>query len=337
MILVTGGTGLVGSHLLIKLTEQNQPVRALYRSESSKESTRGIFDFYQSSNFNKIEWEEGDLLDYSSLKEALTDVTKVYHCAAMVSFKPSDRDAMFVANVDGTANLVNASIDSNIDRFCYVSSIATLGKSLSGELIDETSFWQNDDNHSVYSQSKFQAEMEVWRGTKEGLNVVIVNPSVILGPCIDKRSSGQLLSTLSKNMMFYTGGGTGFVDVRNVVDAMIAVCESDIVNERYIVNSENLKYAELMTLSAKVFNVKAPSVKAGRFLTGIAWRLERLKYMLWGKAPKMTKETARSSQNQSLYSSKKLMEAFGIQYYSIEDALKNVSVFLDSKQKQPRT
>ncbi|MCU4156561.1 NAD-dependent epimerase/dehydratase family protein [Carboxylicivirga sp. A043] len=327
MILVTGATGLVGSHLLNALIQKGEPIRALYRSEESKATVKAIFEHYQTVGLDSIEWIQADLTDYFLLKDAMKDVDTIYHCAAMVSFKPSDRDEMFNINVEGTANLVNAAIELGVKRFCHVSSIATLGKSQNGELIDETTFWQNDDNHSVYSQSKFRAEMEVWRGTKEGLNAVVVNPSVIIGPCPDDKSSGQLINTLSKNMLFYTGGGTGFVDVRDVVKAMINICNSEYVNERFVINSENLKYQDLMNTAAHVFQVKAPNVKANRALTGLAWRFERLKYMLWGKAPKMTKETARTSQNQSKYSSKKLVDAFGNGFYSIEEALVNVAEF----------
>lgn len=327
MILVTGGTGLVGSHLLNRLINDGKKVRALYRAENSKTIVKDIFAHYNTQGFDSIEWIEGDLMDYFLLRDAMKDVNTVYHCAAMVSFKPSDRGAMFHINVEGTANLVNAAIECQIARFCHVSSIATLGKSQNGELIDETSFWQIDDNHSVYSQSKFRAEMEVWRGTKEGLKAVVVNPSVIIGPCHPDKSSGQLISALSKNMTFYTDGGTGFVDVRNVIDAMVELAQSDALNERFIVNGENLRYKELMQTAADVFSVKAPNIKANRLLTGIAWRLERLKYMLWGKEPKMTKETARTSQNQSRYSSAKLNDVVPMRVYSVKEALENVASF----------
>ncbi|WP_430812657.1 MULTISPECIES: NAD-dependent epimerase/dehydratase family protein [unclassified Carboxylicivirga] len=326
-ILVTGGTGLVGAHLLHTLIDKGENVRALYRSKKSLHYVKQLFKHYNNDHFASVQWVKGDLLDYFSLRQALEGVDTVYHCAAMVSFKPADRQTMFTANVEGTANLVNAAIDAGVARFCHVSSIATLGKSSNGHPIDERSFWQNDDNHSVYSQSKFRAEMEVWRGTKEGLNAIIVNPSVILGPCLDEKSSGQLLNTLSKNMLFYTGGGTGFVDVRNVVEAMIGLTASDAHNERFIVNGHNLSYHELMNIAARIFQVKAPSIKANRLLTGIAWRIERLQYMLWRKAPKMTKETARSSQNRALYSTEKLIATMPIAYYSMEDTLENVRMF----------
>ncbi|MBS2209973.1 NAD-dependent epimerase/dehydratase family protein [Carboxylicivirga mesophila] len=327
MILVTGGTGLVGAHLLHTLTKEGNKVRAIYRSEQSLDYVRELFRFYNNKQLHLIQWIEADLLDYFSLLDALKGIDKVFHCAAMVSFKPSDRMAMFTANVDGTANLVNASIECGVERFCHVSSIATLGKTQNGQQIDETTFWQNDDNHSVYSQSKFRAEMEVWRGTKEGLKALVVNPSVILGPCPGDKSSGQLIHTLSKNMLFYTGGGSGFVDVRDVTKAMVTLAESEVVNERFIINGENLSYKELMTTAAEVFGVKAPSIKANRWLTGIAWRWERLQYMLFRRAPKMTKETARTSQNQSKYSISKLQEVSPMAFLSIKEALENAKAY----------
>ncbi|WP_439182996.1 NAD-dependent epimerase/dehydratase family protein [Carboxylicivirga taeanensis] len=327
MILVTGGTGLVGAHLLHALTKEGKQIRAIYRSKQSQNYVKGLFHFYNNTNFDSIHWVKADLLDYFSLTDALRGVTTVYHCAAMVSFKPSDRMTMFTANVDGTANLVNAAIESKVDRFCHVSSISTLGKTQNGQAIDETTYWQNDDNHSVYSQSKFRAEMEVWRGTKEGLKAIVVNPSIILGPCANDKSSGQLIHALRKNMLFYTGGGSGFVDVRDVVKAMIGLCESEAINERFIINSENLTYLELMNTAAGVFNVKAPRLRANRILTGLAWRWERLQYMLSRRAPKMTKETARSSQNQSKFSSDKLQQTHPMAFISIEEALENIKAY----------
>ncbi len=322
MILVTGGTGLVGSHLLLELVKQGQPVRALCRNTSSKKDVEALFDFYQAKNLYKhVQWVIGDVLDYFSLVEVLKEVTVVYHCAAMVSFKPSDRAEMFEINVEGTANLVNACIDKHIAKFCFVSSIATLGKSMDDGMIDETCYWQNDDNHSVYSQSKFRAEMEVWRGTKEGLNAIIVNPSVIIGAGNKQRSTGQLLQKVAKGMRFYTAGATGFVAVDDVVTAMITLTQGPTTNERYIINGENLSYLQFLSLVAKAFGVKAPHINATRVMTSLAWRLERLRYYLTGKAPSFTKETARTSQNKSRYSSAKVQQAIDLIPTPIEQAV----------------
>ncbi len=331
MIFVTGGTGLVGSHLLYQLTLEGHKVRALYRYKSRIKLVKQLFIHYGSDAVDlmeNIEWVKGDLLDYFLLKDALKNVKQVYHCAAMVSFKPHEAKEMFNNNVEGTANLVNACIEKDVDRFCFVSSIATLGGSINGEAIDESTLWQNDDNHSVYSQSKFRSEMEVWRGTKEGLKAVVVNPSVILGPVGVDRSTGPLLKTVMAGMKFYTTGATGFVDVRDVVKAMVYLCNSDVVNERYIVNGENLSYKSFLQLASETFGVKPPQFKAGRILTGIAWRMERLKYYLLGKEPNMTKETARTSQHQSVYSDAKLQAIFPLKYTTIKDSLLNAFKFI---------
>ncbi len=336
MILVTGGTGLVGSHLLYKLLDKGEKVRALCRANSCKESVKQVFQFYSAEKanllFDQIEWFEGDLLDYFSLLDALENVRQVYHCAAMVSFKPSDADEMFTTNTEGTANLVTTSIERGIEKFCYVSSIATLGAAVNGHHIDESTFWQNDDNHSVYSQSKFQAEMEVWRGTKEGLKAIVVNPSVIIGPGNPDRSSGQLFKSVANGMKFYTPGSTGFVDVRDVTDAMIALTNSEACNERFVVSSENLNYEQFLTKVATAYHTTPPSMRAGRIIIGAGWRLERLRYLITRKEPRITKETARSSQNRSFYSSNKLKELLQWQFIPIDQSVtETVAFFIQNK------
>lgn len=329
MIFVTGGTGLVGSHLLYKLTSEGHKVRALCRASSCLDDITKLFRFYKGEQYlNQIEWFEGDILDYFSLRDALKGIEQVYHCAAMVSFKPSDAKEMFTTNVDGTANLVNASIESGTKRFCFVSSIATLGSTTNGETIDESTFWQNDDNHSVYSQSKFQSEMEVWRGTKEGLTAVVVNPSVIIGPVTTDKSSGQLFKTVQKGMTFYTMGATGFVDVRDVVDVMFQITNSEIENERFVINSENLSYKNFMSMVASALKVKAPKIRARRWLVSIAWRFERIRYYITRKEPRLTKETARTSQNQSVYSAEKLNKEWPMKYIPIKDSIDNTVNYL---------
>ena len=240
MILVTGGTGLIGSHLLYRLLANGYKVKALCRKGSSKKDVKDLFDFYEASPlFFKIEWVEGDVQDYYSILNALHHVTHVYHCAAMVSFRPSDRKMMYSVNVEGTANVVDACIEKKITKLCHVSSIATLGKSHNGSLIDEECYWQSDDNHSFYSQTKYKAEMEVWRGIKEGLKAVIVNPSVVIGPGNPNKSSGELLQKVSKGMRFYTSGSTGFVPVKDVVCSMICLMNSRIT-------SYNVCYTKLL-------------------------------------------------------------------------------------------
>ncbi len=329
MIFVTGGTGLVGSHLLYKLASEGHKIRALCRPGRSLDDVGKIFQFYKGGHLlNQVEWYEGDLLDYFSLRDALKGATHVYHCAAMVSFKPSDAAEMFATNVEGTANLINASIEVRIDKLCFVSSIATLGSTINGDAIDESTFWQNDDNHSVYSQSKFKSEMEVWRGTKEGLKAIIVNPSVIIGPVAMKRSTGQLFKTVLNGMKFYTIGATGFVDVRDVVSSMIKLTNSDVENERFVINSENLSYKTFLGMIADALHVKTPKYQAQRWVVSLAWRFERLRYYLTRKEPRLTKETARTSQHQSTYSNVKYKEYHDTTHIPIKESIQNTVEYL---------
>ncbi|MDO9615746.1 MAG: NAD-dependent epimerase/dehydratase family protein, partial [Bacteroidota bacterium] len=185
MILVTGGTGLVGAHLLYELTNSGLRVKALRRQQSNTDWVKKIFSYYTDqveTLFSQIEWVEGDILDYFSLEEALKGITSIYHCAAIVSFHGDDNDMMLNNNVKGTGNLIDAAIHNGVSKFCHVSSIAALGKTQDGSQITEDTYWTPSKRKTGYSLSKFFSEMEVWRGIEEGLEAVIVNPSIIIGP-----------------------------------------------------------------------------------------------------------------------------------------------------------
>ncbi len=330
MILVTGGTGLVGAHLIYHLLQGNKKVRALKRKSSDIQKTRFVFSFYGDgalSLFEQIEWIDGDLLDYDSLTQALENIDIVYHTGALVSFNPSLKDQLMEVNEAGTANLVNICIEKNIKKFCFVSSIATMGNSKNGELIDEFSYWQGGKNHSAYSISKFRAEMEVWRATKEGLNAVIVNPSVIIGPGDWSTGSPKIIKTIYKGLRYFTPGGTGFVDVRDVVRSMIQLTESDTTNERFIINGANLSYQNFFNLVAKGLKVKAPHVKAGKFLLSLAWRFEKVRNLITGSEPLITPDSARTSLKTTLYSGKMIEKTIGFQYTPIETTLKDTTAF----------
>ncbi|MCW3788420.1 NAD-dependent epimerase/dehydratase family protein [Plebeiibacterium sediminum] len=328
MVLVTGGTGLVGAHLLYRLLKEGKEVRALKRETSDIQKTKFVFDFYgvsADSLFEKIQWVDGDLLDYESLEKAAQGVDVVYHTGALVSFNPSLKDQMLNVNEEGTANLVNICIENKIRKFCYISSIATLGNSKNGEVIDEMSYWQGGRNHSAYSISKFRAEMQVWRATKEGLDAVIVNPSVIIGPGDWDLGSAKIIKTIYKGLKFYTPGGTGFVDVRDVVDALIQLCDANIVNQRFLLNGANLSYQSLFTSIATALKVKAPTLVAGKVLTGMAWRFEKLKNMMFGSDPLITKDSARTSLKTTLYSGQLITDTIGFKYRPIEDTVKETA------------
>lgn len=329
-VLVTGGTGLVGSHLLLRLTKDGHQVRAIYRSSSQIEKCKMLFAFYKADDtlFQNIEWVQGDVTDYFSVLDALEGIDFVYHAAAFVTFDPKRKYEMLEINEEGTANIVNASLEKGIKKLCYVSSIATLGSPLNGNLIDEETAWQSDEAHSAYSLSKFRAEMQVWRGIKEGLNAVVINPGVIIGPGELSRSSGALLARIKRGMNFYTLGSTGYVDVRDVVNAMVLLLESDISDERYVLVAENLSFQQFLVKAAEIFKSKAPRYQATPFITNLAWRIDALISFCVRRTPGFTRENARTSHSKSAYSSKKFKDQFHYQFINVNDSVSHVNNWL---------
>jgi len=307
MILVTGGTGLVGSHLLYELTSSGFNVKALKRSSSCLDNIKNTFKIYTSEYhqlFKNIEWIDGDMSDSASINNACEGIDTIYHCAAMVSFNPEDKDLMHKINIQGTSNIVDLCIKKDI-RLCYVSSVASLGNYVN-KPIDESSRFNPDTPHSQYSYSKFNSEEIVWKGVDKGLNVVIVNPSIILGFGHWHAGSSKLISTVAKGLSFYTNGKTGYVDVRDLCRAMHLLTETNIKSEKFILNGGNFTYRELFTFIAKALDLEPPKYYASPLLTGLGWRFAKLKSILTGKKASLTKETARSSHNISGFNGDKI-------------------------------
>jgi len=330
MILVTGGTGLVGTHLLFDLVKQGHRVRALKRSSSNLDSIRAVFRYYEPNRdnlFEQIEWVVGDVTDIHTILDALDDVTQVYHCAALVSFDPRDAKQLYLINVEGTANVVNACLDKGVDKLCHVSSTAAIGRAKGQTNIDESSEWKTSKENTNYAISKFGAEREVWRGTQEGLDAVIVNPSIIVGPGNWEQSSASVFKTIWKGLKFYTEGVNGFVDVRDVSRAMINLMESDISLERYLVVGENLTFREFFAHVAKSMDKPVPGIGAKRWMTEIVWRLAKLGTFFTGKASAITRESSRSAHNRYFYSHEKLELAIDFKFTSIEEAARNAGTF----------
>lgn len=333
MILVTGGTGLVGTHLLFHLLNENKQIRAIYRNEKKFENVKHIFNYYSKDAdtlFNKIEWVEADLNNIPQLTEAFKDITHVYHCAAFVSFEPDKFDVLKKTNIKGTANVVNFCISNKVKKLCYVSSIAALGSSLKNEIITEETEWNKEIDNSVYAITKYGAELEVWRGTQEGLDAIIVNPGVIIGPGIWRYGSGSLIKMIYNGLKYYTTGSTGYVDVNDVVKAMIQLVKSDYKNERYILVSENLSFKDFFTKTARYLGVKPPQKEAKTWLLNIAWRLDWLKHKLTGKRRVLSKQTAKSALTETNYSNKKIKEAIGFEFLPIDKSIETTSArYLD--------
>ena len=328
MIFITGCTGLVGSHLVAELVNGQQAlstIKLLCRKNSDLSLLKNVLSRYGINEIpDNIEFVYGDVLDYDILENAMKDVDDVYHCAAVVSFDPSDKNSLMRVNVEGTKNMVNAALYCGVKKFCHVSSIAALGRALEGESIDEESPWTQSKNNSVYSISKHEAEMEVWRGIAEGLNATIVNPSLILGAGRWDSSSCELFNTVAKGFPFYTTGINGFVDVKDVTRAMIMLMKNNKFGQRYCLNGVLISYKELFTLMANNFNVKVPYIKVGKTLSEIAWRIFWLFGKIQGKKPLITKETARTATRKYSYSSAKIIRELDFKFTPIEESIKEI-------------
>lgn len=330
MILVTGATGLLGSRLVFDLTSGGKKVRALFRNEASKAHLSRYFKGYPEL-LQKIEFFRGDITDIFSLQEALAGVEEIYHCAGKVSFQPSDKEKMHHINISGTANIVNAALDAGIRKFCHVSSIAAIGRNGSSAMINEDNSWKTSVHNSEYAISKYGAEREVWRGIAEGLNAVIVNPGVIIGPGDWRTDSSMLFGQVQRGLRFYTEGMNGFVDVRDVSTSMIQLMNSGRTGERYILVAENKPFREVFDCIADQLHKPRPSIKAGPLLTSLAWRAEWIKSKLFGTKPVITRETARSASGVNRYDNSRIIAATGIQFIGIEKAIADAAAYFNKK------
>lgn len=323
MILVTGATGLVGSHLLVKLLQENEEVKALFRSEKQIEKVKNVFAFYdQMALFDKINWVKGDITDIPSLEIAFENITHVYHCAALISFDPSDEEELRKINIEGTANVVNCCIDFGVKKLCHVSSIAALGNPKEHETaITEETEWNPEELHSDYSITKYGAEMEVWRGHQEGLEVVIVNPGVIFGFGFPKKGSDVIIQSVKKGLSFYTKGNIGIISVEDVVNCMVRLMKIESNGERYTLVGENISTKALLDYIAEKLNLKKPSIEATKWITSIAWRMDWLISKLLNRKRKLTKNTAEASHSKHLYETSKVISALKITFKKKEEYL----------------
>ena len=327
MILVTGATGLVGSHLLLKLTEKKDVIVALYRSDEKKNST---IDFLKkrsnSENYSDIIWKRGDLCNLPTLNLAFKGITHVYHCAAFISFANHKQKTLMQVNQQGTSNLVNLAIKFGIKKIAYVSSIAALGNDVNSNFIDEQTPWNADKDHTPYAYSKYGAELEVWRATQEGIPAVIVNPGVILGTGVKGNPLEILCNRVDKNTMFYPKGSTGYVTVEDVVIVLFELMNSEIQNERFILVSENWSYQETFSQIARIRNKKAPRIGLKKSWLKTAWLLEIILF-LFGKRRFMTKALINSLCDKKKISGEKITKNIDFKYADIQEYLnKNATI-----------
>jgi nucleoside-diphosphate-sugar epimerase len=256
----------------------------------------------------------------------MSAVDYVYHSAAIVSFHKSDRQEMMRANVEGTANIVNVALEKGVRKLCHVSSIAALGRAENDGVTDESTPWVNSRENSTYSVSKYNAEKEIWRGMEEGLDAVIVNPSIILGLAAPHKGSSQLFSKVWNGLKFYTSGVNGFVDVRDVSRLMIMLMESDISGERFVVNAGNVSYKEIFDRIAKAYNKPAPFLPVNRFMSAVAWRMFKAISLFTGKPPLVTKETARTAGSEYRYANEKIKDALDFSFIEIDKTIEETAI-----------
>ena len=322
MILVTGGTGLVGAHLLLKLAGDGHKVRALYRSEASISKTKSLFVLNANPNFDAIEWVKGDITDIPTLEDAFAGIDTVFHCAAHISFEPKDEDILRKINIEGTANMVNCALDFGVKKFCHFSSIAALGDPKAHEPITEETEWNPEIRHSDYAISKYGAEMEVWRAWQEGLNVLVVNPGLIFGAGFRDAGSGKIFKAVKRGQFFYTNGNCGIVAVEDVVEATLKLMQADTDGERFTLVGENISYKNMLDIIAGSMGKKAPSIYATPFMTSMAWRLDWFLSKITGQKRKLTRSMARSSHNTDTYDNAKVIAATAIAFRSASSYLK---------------
>ena len=322
MILVTGGTGLVGCHLLYSLVNENKKVRALHRKNSKTDSVRKVFSYYSKDYkklFDKIEWIEGDINDITSLDVAFQNISEIYHCAAFISFSNQDFNAMKKINVEGTANMVNTAIDNKVDKFCYVSTIAAIGER-KNMLIDEECEWK--ENNNPYSKTKHDAELEVWRGISEGLNAVIVNPGVIIGSGYWKRGSGAFITQISRGMNYFPPGKTGFICVKDVVKIMRELMDKNIFSERFLLVAENWTQKDFIYSVCNYLNLKSPSKKASKSIMILGLILDTARSFFLNKRRRLSSAIIKSSHSKNEYSNKKISSVLNYKFKMVEKSIK---------------
>lgn len=328
MILVTGGTGFLGSHLLRKLVDSGEKVRGIYRRKNFKN-----IPAYLSA---KVDWQPADLLDIASLEDSLEGIDEVFHCAGYVSFNPADKKELYDVNVTGTANLVNACLEKKVSKLIYTSSVAALGRIIPGRLIDENCEWESNRKNSYYASTKHEGEMEVWRGMAEGLPSIIVNPSILIGksPAWDD-AFARLIKKCHNGFPWYTEGVNGFVNVDDVAEAMLQLSQKNISGERFILNGDNWSYQQIFSTIHRYLNTNIHLKYAAPWMGEIIWRWGAMKGYLTGNKPAVTRETAKTARLKIYYDNRKVKEFLPqFEFISLEKTLEETChAFLQSIKK----
>lgn len=330
MILVTGGTGMVGAHVLLECVKKKQKTRAIYRRKESLIKIRELFETLapkQPHFFDTIEWVQTDLNDLCNLEKAFHGITHVYHCAAKVSFAQFHQEKLLKTNVEGTANVVNLCLQYKVKKLVYVSSIASIGAEKNIKEIDETHSWSNSQDHTPYAYSKYGAELEVWRASQEGLAVVIINPGVILGAHFWHRSSGTIIQRIGKGLRYYFPGKTAVVALEDVVKALLLLMESSIKNERFILVSETIPQKVLLDKIADALNKKRPSFRLSKKLLLVLFIFEKTLDVLMLRKNFLSISLVEALCNDQEYDGSKISTSLSFKYSSTDAVIKKIAAY----------
>ena len=334
MNLITGATGMLGTHIMIELLKRGESVRALKRSSSDTSMVKKVFESYHSPHFSTIEWVEGDVLDMHSLMDAMIGCTRVFHCAAIVSYHPDDRQTMYAINVEGTENVINVALQQGGVKVGFISSIAAIGKAKNNDTVDEESEWVDGDFNTHYAITKQRSEMEFWRGIHEGLEGVAFNCGLIIGPGDFTRSSPSLFLKISEGMSFYPPGGTGFIAAVDCARIIAEITLSSVNAERYILVSENLSMKELFQSTAEALGVRVPSKEAKPWMMNAARWVESLRELLGGRKALVTAETVRNAAVRFYYNNEKLRTIYNTPFTPIKEAIRQTAAFYNLHKKE---
>lgn len=313
MIAVTGANGLLGNFIIRKMIEQNESVLAIKRINSDISMLSDIE--------SKVTWCDADILDPVSLREAFEKVTHVIHTAAIVSFNPRRAKEVVDVNIRGTRNVVNTCLTLGIKRLIHISSVAALGRQKGQTNIDEKNKWVSNALNTVYAESKYASELEVFRGQEEGLSSVILNPSAILAPANWERSSAQIFKYSWDEKPFITDGFINYVDARDVANIVYPLLHHKIEGERFIVSAGNISYENFFKKLAIQFNKKPPHIKLGKTSLKILARIESFRTLFTNAEPIMTSERARLSGSEFLYESEKIKNLLHFEFQTIDETL----------------
>ncbi|MCX2678811.1 NAD-dependent epimerase/dehydratase family protein [Galbibacter sp. EGI 63066] len=329
MILVTGGTGLIGAHLLLQLSQKEKTIRAIYRNANKIADVKRFFSAEENGDtlFNQIEWMEADITNVTSLEKAFEDISKVFHCAGFISFDPFDYKSLRNINIEGTANIVNLCIAHKIEKLCYLSSIATLGDKTGEKTVDEETHWDPETDNSIYAITKYGAEMEVWRGTQEGVPAIILNPGVVLGEGFWDSPSSQIFKKVNEGLSYYTSGSSGFVDVKDVVQALVKSMDSEIKNKRFVTVGSNISYKTIVEHIAKALQKTPPKKELKPWQINLLWRIDWFLslFPVPGRKRKLTRKTAKSLSSKTVYKNEKIKKALAIDFTPIEQTIGRIS------------